>query len=117
VDPFIAAENNIGADFAALMVFNASVTVKQIDPDSGAATSTAISVPALKRVRRRQEANAGGGELGEDTCRFVVQASAVGFTPKARDQILDATGLVWIATSVELIAFGQLVVMHCQIKR
>jgi hypothetical protein len=117
MDPFVAAENNIGADFAALMVFNASVTVTQIDPDTGAALATATGVPALKRVRRRQETNVGGGELGEDTCRFVVQASAVGFTPKARDQIQEAAGLVWIVTGAELIAFGQLVVMNCQLKR
>jgi hypothetical protein len=117
MDPFVQAENNIGADFAALVVFNASVTVTQIDPDSGAATATATNVPALKRVRRRGETHVPGGELGGDTCRFVVQASAVGFTPKARDEVLDATGLVWIVTSAEVIAFGQLVVMAVQIKR
>jgi hypothetical protein len=118
VDPFQQVAAGLGKDFDSLMVFNANVTVKQIDPDSGTATTTVNNVPALKRVRLRQEASVGSGELGQDECRFVFAASAVSFTPKARDQIVDSDGVtVWIIESAEVIAFGQLAACNVVKKR
>ncbi len=124
MDPFVQASGEIGADFANFVPLTALVTVTQIDPDTdtnttaaGVALGSAANVPALKRSRRRQPFGVGTGELGRDTCRFVFAASAVSWVLKARDQIADADGNVWVIDRAELIAFNQLAACDVTIKR
>jgi hypothetical protein len=75
-------------------------------------------VTALKRVLRRNPFDVGGGgELGADDCRFVCRTSALGFTPKARDEVTDAEGLVWVVREVQLLGFGELVALNVSRKR
>lgn len=108
MDPFAEAFDQIGADFEELMP-TVNVTVRQIDPDSQNTTTTAASVPALKRSRRRQPfAVSGNGEVGGDQCRFVFKVGRVSWVLKARDEIEEADGTVWKIDSVQLLAFNQL---------
>jgi hypothetical protein len=106
--------------FAARWVGSAAacqVTVRQIDNDSGGTTAAAAGVPALKRARKREAGAIQGGEIGFDTCRFLLLASAVGFLPADDDQITDADGVVWTMDSVEAICFGKLYACNVVKKR
>lgn len=115
-DPVADAFANIGADFEAYMP-TTSVTVRQINPDTGATIATAANVAAMKRSRRRQPFGVAGGELGSDQCRFILRASEVGFLVKARDEILDADGVTWHVESASAIAFHQLFACDVVLKR
>jgi hypothetical protein len=125
VDPWQQSIAGIETDFATLMgSFTQLVTVTQIDPDTdtnttaaGVTLGSAANVSALQRVRGRKPLNVSGGELGRDECRFVFAVSAIEWTPKARDQITDAAGIVWQIESVQLIAFGNLVACDVVVKR
>jgi hypothetical protein len=118
MDPFQQAAAEIGTDFEAYLALAAGVTVAQVDPDTGAATATVANVPALKRSRRRQPFEvAAGGELGDDECRFVFRLGALARTPKARDRVTDADGLVWVVERVALLAFDQLVAVDVTLER
>ena len=117
-DPFDTLFDDVGADFSDFCAGQADVTVRQINPDTGATIATANNVTALKRSRRRNPfAVAMGGELGGDRCRFVLRASEVGFVPKARDEITDAAALVWQVEAVEAIGFNQLYACDVTLKR
>lgn len=117
VDPWATAFGALGPDFEALMApLLAPVTVSQIDPDTGAATAT-DTVAALDRTRLREAFAAGGGELGDDTSRFVFRSELLPWTPKARDQIAEADGTVWVATAVNFLGFSQLTAVDAVIKR
>ncbi len=111
MDPWQQSIAGIETDFATLMgSFTQLVTVTQIDPDTDTNTTAA-------GVTLGSAANVSGGELGRDECRFVFAVSAIEWTPKARDQITDAAGIVWQIESVQLIAFGNLVACDVVVKR
>jgi hypothetical protein len=108
---------DIGADFEAYAPGTATVTVRSINPDTGATLETA-DVTALKRTRKRSPFTVGGGgELSADDCRFVCRTSSLGFTPKTRDEIEDADGVTWQVVDAELIGFGELVACNVTKKR
>jgi hypothetical protein len=118
VDPFSTVSQGIGSDFEAFFApLLAYVTLTQIAPDQGSVLTTVNNVPALKRSRRRQPFGVGGGELGDDTCRFVFRLTEATWVPKARDQIVDALAITWTVVSASLIAFNQLVEVDVEIKR
>lgn len=114
-DVFDAAWADIGADFAEF-VSGYTVTVRRIDPQTGAVTATAAQVPALKRVRVLSTAN---GAVGAEAERFVLRLGAVGFTPASRDQIVDGAGAVWDVddSGVQVIGFGALAVCPVTLAR
>jgi len=103
-----AGFENVGADFRAYCPGKTTVTVLQIDPDTGATLATSAGVTALKRVTRTTSPGAGGGEVGVEECKFLLDAAAVSFTPRSRDKITDADGVTWSVGDVETIGFGQL---------
>lgn len=115
-DPFAETFAQIGEDFETLMP-TVPVTVRSINPDTGATVTEVEGVPALKRSRRRQPFGVGGGELGADTCRFVLRYDNLGFVPKARDEIVGSDDVVWVVESVEVIAFQQLAACNVVIER
>lgn len=94
----------------------ALVTVRQIDPDSGATLATAENVTALKRSRRRQMFGVQLGELGSDQSRFVLLASAVGFFVKTKDEI-EADGVTWHVDTASAIAFDVLYACDVGLRR
>jgi len=75
----------------------AQITVRQLNPDSGATVATASGVYAIKRVRERQPFGSGqGGDMPADQCRFLLRADQLSFELKQRDEITDADGVVWV---------------------
>jgi len=110
---------SIGTDFALYAPGKANVTVRSLNPDTGAVLATSASVPAIKRTRERRPVTLGSGNLPADQCRFYLQASAVGFTPKEKDEVTDADGLVWRVDErgVELIGYGQVYLLRVSLKR
>lgn len=109
---------NIALDFERYAPGTAPVAVRSVNPDTGATVAEVEDVTALKRTRRRSPFTVGGGgELSADDCRFVVRADALGFTPKTRDQVVDADGITWEVKDAELIGFGDLVAMNVTRKR
>ena len=108
-DVFDDMFDGIGADFDELCAGQKPVTVEQVDADTGAARTTVEGVAALKRARKRAD----GDTVPSDTCRFVLRAGALGWTPAARDRITDYDGVIWDVESAELIGFGALVAVSC----
>lgn len=98
------ADTDFGQDFEDFAVGLKTVTIKQIDPDDGSTLATA-TVKATKLPRRRSRFQVSGGELGDDTGRFVFRADQLTFTPKSRDQIIDADGLAWEIERAEIQGF------------
>lgn len=83
-----------------------NVTVRQIDPVTGAVTATAANVPGLRSVVSAQGIEAGDGEIRSTTTRFQLPVSRLSFSPKKRDRVTDAAGGVWAVDSVSLSTFG-----------
>lgn len=116
-DVFDDVFDGIGDDFSDLCAGQKPVTVRSINPDTGATLETADDVTALKRSRRRQMFGVQGGELGSDQCRFILRASEVGFFVKEKDEIEDADSVVWKCDQVSAIGFNQLYACDVTVKR
>lgn len=114
-DPFDTIDP--GQDFEDFAVGLKPVTVKQVDPGTAAASATVENVPATKLIRRRSPYSAGGGEVSGDTVEFVFRANRLNFIPGARDQIVDAAGLVWVIESANLEAFDALCRVQVHLKQ
>lgn len=83
------------------------VTVAQVDPDTGAAGTTAANVPALKRKNTKAVFGVGGGgEASATVTGFRLWASYLSFAPKARDLITDADGVGWDVGDVSTEGFA-----------
>lgn len=114
-DEYDDAWSEIGQDFEEFCN-EYTVTVKQVSPQDGSVLATAEGVPALKRVRVLSTAN---GTVGSEVERFVLRLSAIGFTPSARDVIVDEAGVSWDVddAGVQVIGFGALVVCPVTLSR
>lgn len=75
-----------------------TVTVKQLDPDTGAVSATSTGVDAVWRDKRRVEASVEDGGVAVELIRWRLLASAVDFVPRKRDTVTDAGGVVWTLT-------------------
>jgi hypothetical protein len=82
-----------------------SVTVLEIDPDSGATLSTATGVTVLKRAEEKTEVPADEGGVPVTTTKFHLRASSLSFVPKERDQIVDDS-TTWVVGKVTKAAFA-----------
>ena len=103
-----------GEDFAVVTDGLDSVSVRQINPDSGATLATSTSVSVLKRAPQRAPSSTGfGGEVGAETCRFWIEADDLSFVPRTRDQITDADSVVWDILRVSVVALTELYVCDC----
>jgi hypothetical protein len=99
-----------GADIEAdLALFDGldTVTVLQINPQTGATVATDADVTVLKRAEEKQETSAGedGQDIPVTTTRFHLRASTCSFVPKERDQIVDGSD-VWVITKLTKAAFA-----------
>ncbi len=116
---------SLGAEFASFAELcaegtgDSTVTVRSIHPDTGEVLASAECTNAIKRSRRRQRFGVGGGELGSDQCRFVLQAAQIPFAVKQRDQIEQSDGTVWVVDErgAELIAFNTIWTVDVSRKR
>lgn len=121
-DLFDPANDTIGADFEAQCAGLKPVTVRQINPHTGATLATVSNVSALKRVRRVAVQGVGGdGGAGFEAERFLMRITSVGFTPSGRDEIEEASGTVWQVGEqpgdVDVIGFGQIAAVNVTKKR
>jgi hypothetical protein len=84
-----------------------SVTVLQINPQTGATVATDADVTVLKRAEEKQETSAGedGQDIPVTTTRFHLRASTCSFVPKERDQIVDGSD-VWVLGKVTKASFA-----------
>ena len=109
---------DLADDFEELAVGLEEVTVRQIDPDTGAtvtADGVAVEVsgvPAAVLTRTR-----GGDTLPSDTRRVVFSSRRLGFTPKQRDEVERDNGEVWAVESVEVTDFDNFCHATCVRKR
>lgn len=95
---------DFGADFALLAVGQEPVTVRSVDPDTGAEVLATEPVPAVQCPLTRDNTGARGGEVGVTSCEWWLRADALGFTLKPRDQVVQASGAAWSLDSVEEVA-------------
>lgn len=78
-----------------------TVTVTQIDPDTGEATATASGVLGLLRSDSAGEESAGEAGMHAERGKWRLRASdVVGFVPKSRDRVTQADGTVWVLAAV-----------------
>ena len=103
----------LGAEFANFAQYvvgpdaNPTVTVEQVDPQSGEATLTAEGVTVLPLTSTGQPVKVGGGGLiGADECQFWLVAEQVGFVPSQNDRVIDAAGTRWNVTLCEVVGYG-----------
>ncbi len=97
-----------GADFAAVVDGLDSLTVEQIDPDTGGVLATCEGVTAVQNAPRVVTDGAGGGEVGSRNCSFTLLASDMTFEPRSRDRVTDADGVRWSIGDVTVGGFGTL---------
>lgn len=114
-DVFTDTWDAIGADFEEF-AGDVVVTVRQLNPQTGATVVSTANVPALKRVTALDTP---GGIVGSTANRFLLRLSDVGFTPSSRDQIQEADGTVWDidGDGVRVIGFSQVVVCPVTLTR
>ncbi len=102
-DPFDSIDP--GADFERYAVALERVTVRSVDPDDPSTVlATAEDVPAEGLVITASTVSARTGEVGVTKSSVWVRCDGLGFTPKPRDQIETAAGVVWLCDDVELTA-------------
>lgn len=86
------------------------VTVRRVDPDSGATLETATGVKALKRLYTKAPVGTGmGGEASEQVGSFRLWAadlSGLDAVLKERDRILDADAVLWDIGRLSAEGFG-----------
>lgn len=111
-DLFTEAFDQIGELFEELMP-TVPLTVRDIDPDTGATVTEVENVPGLIRPRKRLQP----GEVPTDRARWVIRYENLGFDPKKVDELEEADGTVWHVESADLIAFRQLAALECVKKR
>lgn len=105
--------DNLGREFANFASYVAgdadpTVTVEQMDPDSGSAILTAEGVVALKLTSTGQPMSIGaGGSLGITECQFWLEAAPVGFLPKPLDRITECDGTRWLVETCERVGYGE----------
>ncbi len=114
-DVFTDTWDDIGADFLEFCDTTV-VTVRQLNPQTGATVATASNVPALKRVTALDTP---GQIVGANANRFLLRLSTIGFTPSSRDQIEEAGGTVWDVDGdgVQVIGFSQVVMCPVTLTR
>jgi hypothetical protein len=97
---------DIEADFA-LFDNVETVTLLQIDPDSGATTATDAAVTVLKRMEEKDEvAVEDGTSVPVVTTKFHLRASTCDFVPKERDRIVDGSAVTWVVRKVTKASFA-----------
>lgn len=101
---------DIGQDFAAVVDGLTSVTVTQINPDTGAETASCEGVTCLAGDREQETAGVGDGSVPAERTGFTLRASEVSFEPRERDRVTDADGIVWSLDSVSVEGRGSLYV-------
>lgn len=99
---------NPGEDYSIVMDGLDTVTVTQINPDTGAVLATSAAVTAMQRFPRTETVSVGEGEVGATFSSFALVAAGLSFVPKARDQITDADSVVWEIENVTTGGFGTL---------
>jgi hypothetical protein len=82
-----------------------TVTVQQINPDTGAVVATSTGVVVLARVIDKREQPIGDGSIPAETRRFHLKSANVSFVPKTRDRVVDGSD-TWKIDSVQRAAFG-----------
>lgn len=107
-----------GVDFALIVDNLESVTVTQINPDTGASVTSSSTVTAFRRAPFRHPVNVGfGGALGFEEMRWILLASDVSFVPRARDSITDSSNVVWDVNQVHVNATATLYFCDCNRSR